>query len=64
MEGSKVVDKRLNITEQDIEGAVLEGARSLLDVQKKLKVGVGDPKAIPEIEQLIRFYQEKYYGGQ
>jgi len=64
VEGSKVVDKRLNITEQDIEGAVLEGARSLLDVQKKLKVGVGDPKAVPEIEQLIRFYQEKYYGGQ
>jgi len=62
VEGSKVVDKRLNITEQDIEGAVLEGAKNLLDVQKKLKVGVGDPKAIPEIEQLIRFYQEKYYG--
>ena len=62
VEGSKVIDKRLNITEQDIEGAVLEGARSLLDVQKKLKVGVGDPKAIPEIEQLIRFYLEKYYG--
>jgi NifU-like protein involved in Fe-S cluster formation len=63
VEGSKVIDKRLNITEQDIEGAVLEGAKNLLDVQKKLKVGVGDPKAIPEIEQLIRFYQEKYYGG-
>jgi len=62
VEGSKIVDARLNITEQDIEGAVLEGARSLLDVQKKLKVGVGDPKAIPEIEQLIRFYLEKYYG--
>ena len=60
--GSKVVDKRLNITEQDIEGAVLEGARSLIEVQKKLKVGVGDPEAIPEIEQLIRFYLEKYYG--
>jgi NifU-like protein involved in Fe-S cluster formation len=62
VEGSKIIDKRLNITEQDIEGAVLEGAKNLLDVQKKLKVGVGDPKAIPEIEQLIRFYQEKYYG--
>ena len=62
VEGSKVIDKRLNITEQDIEGAVLEGARTLVDVQKKLKVGVGDPSSIPEIEQLIRFYQEKYYG--
>jgi len=62
VEGSKVIDKRLNITEQDIEGAVLEGAKTLIDVQKKLKVGVGDPEAIPEIEQLIKFYQEKYYG--
>ena len=62
IEGSKIIDKRLNITEQDIEGAVLEGARSLLDVQRKLKVGVGDPEAIPEIEQLIKFYKEKYYG--
>lgn len=62
VEGSKVVDKRLNITEQDIEGAVLEGARTLIDVQGKLKVGVGDPDAIPEIEQLIKFYLEKYYG--
>ena len=60
--GSKVIDKRLNITEKDIEGAVLDGAKTLLDVQKKLKVGVGDPEAIPEIEQLIRFYNEKYYG--
>lgn len=62
VEGSKVVDKRLNITERDIEEAVLEGAKNLSDVQKKLKVGVGDPEAIPQIEQSIRFYLEKYYG--
>ena len=62
VEGTRVIDKRLNITERDIEEAVLEGAQSLADVQKKLKVGVGDPEAIPEIEQLIRFYKEKYYG--
>lgn len=62
VDGAKVVDKRLNITDKDIEEAVLEGAKTLEDVQKKLKVGVGDPDAIPEIEQLIRFYSEKYYG--
>jgi NifU-like protein involved in Fe-S cluster formation len=62
VEGSKVIDKRLNITERDIENAVLDGARSLQDVQKKLKVGVGNPEAIPQTEQLIRFYMEKYYG--
>jgi len=61
-EGSRIVDKQLNITDKDIEEAVLEGAKDLYEVQKKLKVGVGDPQAIPEIEQLIRFYTEKYYG--
>ena len=61
-EGSKVVDSRLNITDKDIEEAVLDGAKTLVDVQQKLKVGVGDPESIPEIEQLIRFYKEKYYG--
>lgn len=60
--GAKVIDKVLNITDHDIEEAVLEGAQTLEDVQKKLKVGVGDPEAIPEIEELIRFYMEKYYG--
>lgn len=62
VEGSKIIDKRLNITEKDIEEAVLDGAKTLVDVQKKLKVGVGDPEAIPEVEQFIRFYVEKYYG--
>ena len=62
VDGSKVIDRRLNITDHDIEEAVLEGAQTLDEVQKKLKVGVGDPEAIPEIEQLIRFYREKYFG--
>jgi len=62
-EGAKVIDKTLNITDKDIEEAILDGARTLEDVQKKLKVGVGDPEAIPEIEQLIKFYTEKYYGA-
>lgn len=61
-EGSRVIDKRLNITDHDIEEAILEGAQTLEDVQKKLKVGVGDPEAIPAIEELIRFYREKFYG--
>ena len=62
IEGARIIDQRLNITDKDIEEAVLEGAQTLEEVQYKLKVGVGDPDAIPEIEQLIRFYKEKYYG--
>ncbi|MBI2056577.1 MAG: iron-sulfur cluster assembly scaffold protein [Candidatus Sungbacteria bacterium] len=62
IEGARVVDAKLNITDKDIEEAVLEGAVDLESVQKKLKVGVGSPEVITEAEQLIRFYKEKYYG--
>lgn len=60
--GAKIVDPDLNITDHDIEEAVLEGATDLEMLQKKLKVGIGNPDVIPEIEELIRFYSEKYYG--
>ena len=63
VDGARVIDERLNITDKDIEEAVLEGATTLDDVQKKLKVGVGFGRdALTEIEQLVRFYSEKYYG--
>lgn len=62
VESGRIIDKRLKITDKDVEEAVLEGARNLAEVQKKLKVGVGDQESIPELEQLIRFYAEKYYG--
>lgn len=62
IEGARVIDAKLNITDKDIEEAVLEGAIDLDGVQKKLKVGVGTPEIIAEVEQLIRFYKEKYYG--
>lgn len=62
IEGARVIDPKLNITDKDIEEAVLEGAMDLEAVQKKLKVGIGSPEIITEVEQLIRFYKEKYYG--
>lgn len=62
VEGARVIDHKLNITDHDIEEAVLEGGTDLESVQKKLKVGVGSPEIIAEVEQLIRFYKEKYYG--
>jgi NifU-like protein involved in Fe-S cluster formation/bacterioferritin-associated ferredoxin len=62
VEGAKIIDKILKVTDKDIEEAVLEGARTIEDVQKKTKAGVQDKSCIPEIEQLIRFYTEKYFG--
>ena len=61
-ETARPIDKHTKVTDHDIEEAVLEGAHDLEAVQKKTKVGVGNPEVIPEVEQLIRFYTEKYFG--
>ncbi|KKR49168.1 MAG: Nitrogen-fixing NifU domain protein [Candidatus Magasanikbacteria bacterium GW2011_GWC2_40_17] len=63
IEGGRIIDPELKITDQDIEQAVLDGATTLEEVQKKLKVGIGNPETLPAIEELIRFYKEKYFGA-
>jgi len=60
--GAKIIDADLHVTDKDIEEAVLEGAQTLEALQKRLKVGVFNKASIPAIEELLRFYQEKYYG--
>ena len=62
VEGAKVIDPNTKVTEADIEEAVLEGATTLETVQKRTKVGIGFPECLSEVEQLIRFYKEKYFG--
>lgn len=62
VEGAKVIDATTNVTDKDIEEAVLDGADTLEKVQQKTKVGVGNPAIALEVEQLIRFYREKYFG--
>ena len=62
VEGSRLIDPHTKTTEADIEEAVLEGALTLADVQKRTKVGIGYPQCLPEVEQLVRFYREKYFG--
>lgn len=61
-QGAKIIDKQLKITDKDIEEAVLEGATTFEDLQKKTKIGINDKSCIPEAEQLLRFYKEKYFG--
>lgn len=62
VEGTRVLDPNTKTTEADIEEAVIEGATTLEAVQKRTKVGIGYKKCIPQVEELIRFYREKYYG--
>ena len=61
-ESARIIDKIAKVTDKDIEEAVLEGAHTLEAVQKKTKVGIGNPSVIPEVEQLIKFYKEKYFN--
>lgn len=61
-EAARVIDPVAKVTDKDIEEAVLEGAITIEAVQKKTKVGVGNPGCLPAVEELIRFYQEKYFG--
>jgi NifU-like protein involved in Fe-S cluster formation/bacterioferritin-associated ferredoxin len=63
-ENARVIDKETGVSDKDIEEAVLEGASTLEEVQQKLKVGVSNKRCLPEVEQLIRFYKEKYFGAQ
>jgi NifU-like protein involved in Fe-S cluster formation len=60
-EGARFIDTVMKVTDHDIENAVLEGADTLEKVQARTKVGAGDPTCLPEAEQLIRFYKEKYF---
>jgi NifU-like protein involved in Fe-S cluster formation len=62
IEGARVLDPNTKVTEADIEEAVLEGAATLEAVQKRTKVGIGYKECLPQVEELIRFYREKYFG--
>jgi NifU-like protein involved in Fe-S cluster formation/bacterioferritin-associated ferredoxin len=64
VEQGRIIDKVLKVTDKDIEEAVLDGADTFEKVQQKTKVGTGDPACIPEVEQLLRFYKEKYFGAE
>ncbi|KKR86391.1 MAG: Nitrogen-fixing NifU domain protein [Candidatus Uhrbacteria bacterium GW2011_GWF2_41_16] len=61
-EASRMIDPISKVTDHDIEEAVLEGAQTLETVQAKTKVGIGNPGVLPAVEELIRFYREKYFG--
>jgi len=60
-EGAKVVDGELGITDKDIEAAVLNGAKTIRDLQKATKIGMGNNKdCLLEAGELLRFYLEKH----
>ncbi len=63
VEASRIIDPVSKVTDHDIEEAVLDGATTIEAVQAKTKVGIGNPSVLPAVEELIRFYREKYFGA-
>ncbi|MEK7665509.1 MAG: iron-sulfur cluster assembly scaffold protein [Patescibacteria group bacterium] len=61
-ESARMIDPVTKVTDRDIESAVLDGAQTIEQVQTKTKVGIGNPSVLPAVEELIRFYKEKYFG--
>lgn len=59
---AKVVCECLNVTDHEIEDAVLEGKRTFEDVQRATKVSTGCGKCKPNVEKLIEKFNTKYYG--
>ncbi|MEM4259963.1 MAG: iron-sulfur cluster assembly scaffold protein [Candidatus Woesearchaeota archaeon] len=61
-EGAKTIDKVLKITDKDIEYAVLDGATTFEDLQKKTKIGIHDKNCIPEAKELLEYFKKIHFG--
>lgn len=59
---AKVVCECLNVTDHEIEDAVLEGKHTFDEVQKVTKCGTACGACKPRIEKLIKQYKLQYFG--
>ncbi|MEM4240326.1 MAG: iron-sulfur cluster assembly scaffold protein [Candidatus Woesearchaeota archaeon] len=62
-QGARIIDKVMKVTDKDIEEAVIDGAVTFEDVQRRTKIGIQDKSCIPEAEELIKFYRQRYFGA-
>jgi len=60
-EEERVVCQCMNVTDHEIEDAVLEGARTFYEVQERTKAGTGCGQCEEEITQLIDVYKQKHF---
>jgi nitrogen fixation NifU-like protein len=61
-EEERVVCTCMNITDQEIEHAVLEGVRTLYELQERTKAGTGCGECQEEITRLLAAYKGKHLG--
>lgn len=61
--GSRIVCQCLNVTEDEIEHAVLEGARNYYQLQEKTKVGTSCGQCEEEARRLLDLYIDRHFGN-
>lgn len=59
---SRIVCECLNVSEGEIEHAVLEGARNYYQLQEMTKVGTSCGKCGEDAKELLAFYIQKHFG--
>ncbi len=59
---SRIVCECLNVSEEEIEHAVLEGARNYYQLQEMTKVGTSCGKCEEDARERLGFYLDKHFG--
>lgn len=59
---SRIVCECLNVSEEEIEHAVLEGARNYYQLQEMTKVGTSCGKCGEDARERLAFYIQKHFG--
>lgn len=62
-EEARLVCQCMNVTDHEIEHAVLEGARTFYELQEMTKLGTVCGQCKEEAEELLRQYIEKHFSG-
>ena len=62
IEEARIVCQCMNVTDHEIENAVLEGARTYLELQEHTKLGTVCGQCKPEAEKLLAEYIKKHFA--
>lgn len=62
-EDTRVVCQCMNVTDQEIENAVLEGAKTYCELQEHTKIGTVCGQCKDEAIRLLEEYVKKHFGG-
>jgi nitrogen fixation NifU-like protein len=63
IEEARIVCQCMNVTDQEIEHAVLEGARTFYELQERTKLGTVCGQCKDEATALLQDYVKKHFGA-